>query len=75
MSDVRHSPLQPSWKCVACSQPWPCRVRRETFLADYEGRRSQLRATLGAFLISASEDLTEPIEQLHTRFVAWSYRR
>ena len=69
MSEVRHSPLQPSWTCVACQ------TRREAFLADCEGRRSLLRATLGAFLISAAEDLTEPIEQLHTRFVAWSYRR
>ena len=75
MSDARHSPIQPSWTCSACGQPWPCPDRRASFLADFEGRRSQLRAVLGMFLIDATEDLAEPIEQLHLRFVAWAYRR
>lgn len=75
MSEIRHSPLQPSWTCSACAEQWPCETRRAAFLADFEGRRSQLRALLGCFLIDAAADLVVPIEDLHTRFVSWSYRR
>lgn len=75
MSDTRHRPTRPAWICTGCGQDWPCVERKIVFLQDFQGRRSQLRATLGAFLIDAAEDLVEPIEQLHTRFVSWSYRR
>ncbi len=74
MSGIRHRPLTPSWACSACGEPWPCAPRRAAFLADFEGRRMQLRGVLALFLIDATEDLAEPIEQLHTRFVAWAYR-
>ena len=76
MSETRHKPLTPSWGCSACGDPWPCRERKIKFLEDYQGRRSQLRATLGTWLISATEDLSKihTLETLHERFVSWAYR-
>ncbi|MGI5182227.1 flavin reductase [Dactylosporangium sp. CA-152071] len=75
MSDTRHRPARPTWTCSGCGQPWPCPERRRIFLEDFQGRRMQLRGVLALFLIDATEDLADPVEQLHERFVSWAYRR
>ncbi|MEU0560915.1 hypothetical protein [Dactylosporangium sp. NPDC006015] len=66
-----HRPVQPSWTCGTCQAPWPCEPRRIRFAADYAGRRQELRAVLALFMISALDDLIEPIEVVHSRFVGW----
>lgn len=70
-----HTPAHRTWDCTECRQPWPCADRRARFLDDYQGQLRQLRAVLALFFIDATEDLTEPVEQLHERFVGWVPRR
>lgn len=69
---IWHPAATPSWLCRTCGDPWPCAERKIRFLQDYEGKRKELRTLLSMFLIDATEDLTEPIEVLHERFVSWS---
>jgi len=75
---VRHNPNDPTWECKACGDPWPCATRRAKFLADYVGRRSELRMVISNFFADARVDLADPTMDLraqyallHTRFFAW----
>lgn len=71
MSEVRHKPSRPSWDCGTCGEAWPCATRRERLLHDYVGRRSQLRSLMATYFIDALEDVDEPMNELHARFVGW----
>jgi hypothetical protein len=75
MSEVRHTPARPSWECVACGEPWPCRTRRVAFLADHQGRRHHLRAVLALWMYEAAEELQVSAGDLHERFIGWSLHR
>lgn len=68
-----HRPVQPSWTCETCREPWPCEPRRTRFADDYVGRRHELRAVLALFMISALDDLIEPVAVVHSRFVGWVF--
>lgn len=80
MSEVRHTPVRPTWVCVACGDPWPCKTRRAKFLADFAGRRLELRMTLGCWFSDALGDLADPradnsrevLQGLHARFFGWA---
>ena len=71
MTDAHRYTL-PSWDCEACGQPWPCVERKAKFLHDYEGQPGELRLVMSLFFIDATEDLTESVEEVHTRFVSWT---
>lgn len=68
-----HRYQRPGWTCEACGEPWPCTERKIKFLKDYQGRPGELRLVLATFFIDAVEDLTDPIEEIHARFVSWCF--
>lgn len=72
---MRHRPVQPTWDCSDCGEPWPCAARREKFLADYVGRRHELRMVLGSWFADALADRPVTKEELYTRFFSWASPR
>ncbi len=72
-SRPRHTYTRPKWICEVCDEPWPCAERRAAFLQKYAGRKSDLRALLGAFQMDAARDLGKPVGAMQERFVDWTY--
>lgn len=75
---VTHIRLRPGWTCSECGDPWPCLPSRTVLLAEFAGRRAQLRMLLGAYFADALRDFAEAgdfdREALHARFFDWTGR-
>jgi hypothetical protein len=66
-----HQPVRPSWRCIACHQPWPCVPARRDLLLDLGWLR--LAIYCGTLLQAAASDLTQATPaELWPRFVEWT---
>jgi len=71
-----HVPARPGWLRVACSEPWPCRIRRQDLLIEYSIARVALSMLMSVYLVDALEDLAEVrAGELHRRFLGWARDR
>jgi hypothetical protein len=68
-----HGPLFPSWSCEDCSQPWPCDLKRESLLEEFDGARLALVLYMAGLFVEAAADLPdERVGSLHDRFLGWA---
>ena len=70
-----HLPFRPSWDCVACGNPWPCAIAKETMLTEFREYPSVLAIYMSGRFTDAFEDLTASGAQappdLYDRFLCW----
>ena len=70
-----HLPVRPSWDCVACGNPWPCAIAKETMLSEFRQYPSVLAIYMSGRFTDAFEDLTASGAQappdLYDRFLCW----
>jgi hypothetical protein len=70
-----HFPVRPSWRCAACSEPWPCEPKRRELLAEYDQARAALGIAMAGWFSDALVDLHhEPSGQVYLRFLGWVRR-
>jgi hypothetical protein len=71
-----HGPVQPSWDCESCGQPWPCAVAKVQLLDHYRAFPSILRIYLSEELHSAIVDMAAALNEVPTdlraRFMDWA---
>jgi hypothetical protein len=68
-----HGPVLPLWTCGGCGAPWPCATRKQELQAEFEDATVSLALYMGAYLVSAAEDLVWiPAGYLHRRFLGWT---
>ncbi len=53
---AEHLPERPSWNCRVDNMPWPCVVKREALLAEYEGLHTPLVMLFVSHLEMACRD-------------------
>ncbi|BCL14965.1 flavin reductase [Micromonospora sagamiensis] len=66
-----HVAARPSWRCRACSAPWPCQPAKLHLLDLYADDRLGLMVDLGVTMAAALPDLPRD-ENLLNRFVRWA---
>lgn len=67
-----HLPIQPTWTCASCGDPWPCATRRSQLRAEFAGTRVCMSIYLTLCLVDAIRDLPHyPAGLLYTRFLGW----
>jgi hypothetical protein len=68
-----HLAARPSWTCLACGIPWPCRSRRRELIAEFDGARVSLSLFLaGCFVQAAREQPHVAAGLLYARFLGWA---
>lgn len=71
-----HSPVRPSWACLACARPWPCPDAKVDLDEQYARFRSGLLLYLASSLADAAADLAlpggTPAPELYERFMSWA---
>jgi hypothetical protein len=67
-----HAPQRPSWDCIACDEPWPCRPAKIQMLNEARNSMTSLRIAAWAnFELAAYDMPTGPAIELYQRFVGW----
>lgn len=74
----RHVASRPTWRCRACTAPWPCRPARVGLRIDYADDPVALSIYLGLLMRDAIADRidTDPENvtpgEFHVRFIGWT---
>jgi hypothetical protein len=73
VSDARHRPARPGWRCQVDGDEWPCRLARKALTAAFVGNEAGLSYHVARLQIAAAEDLAvaDPAG-LYGRFVRWT---
>lgn len=66
-----HRPMQPSWICASCAEPWPCKPARTQLLAE-TASRTELAITMWAYLDDYVRDHARAVEDAFSRFLGWT---
>jgi hypothetical protein len=71
---AEHQPLQPSWDCKSCEQPWPCDPARERLTLLYPSRPTLAILMVDRMLEAARDVPTMQPGELFDRFFSWTRR-
>jgi hypothetical protein len=73
VSDFRHRPERPSWRCREDGDEWPCHLARKALAETFIGTEDALTFQMARLQITAAEDLAVPDPaRLYGRFVRWT---
>jgi hypothetical protein len=71
-----HEAQRPGWQCTACSEPWPCAVRRDQLTDHYALDPLGLTMLMSGYLVEASAQLGDITGvELYQRFLGWARGR
>ncbi|MFK3980747.1 hypothetical protein ACI2K4_10280 [Micromonospora sp. NPDC050397] len=67
-----HACAQPTWRCTACEQPWPCPPARQALADQFGTDRVGLSVYMGEMLAPAARDIRLSPGELWDRFIDWT---
>ncbi|GAA0480583.1 hypothetical protein Aca07nite_31640 [Actinoplanes capillaceus] len=74
-----HIPSRPTWKCLACTNPWPCAAAQSDLANEYRAFPSVLTLYLATQMYEALEDHIAQGRgapgDLYERFLSWTRRQ
>jgi hypothetical protein len=73
VSDSRHRPERPGWRCREDGDEWPCHLARKALTKAFTDNATELSRHMATLQITAVEDLAvaDPA-RLYGRFVRWT---
>lgn len=66
-----HLPVQPTWICGNCADPWPCETKRKELLAE-DMTPTELGMLMYGYLEDFLLDHGEEMRGSFDRFIAWT---